>query len=424
MILRLRYGRELLAADLRGLVCRVLQPAAPRHPRPARELVAEALDAPRGAAPLAALAAGRRRITVLVPDATRKASLPEVLPAVLDRLRQGGSTPDSITVLVACGTHPPAPEPALRALLGPLPEGVEVLQHDARDEGSLVEAGTTPRGVKVRLHRRAVEADLLVSVSTVQHHYFAGFGGGPKLVFPGVSGYEEIQANHSQVLDLETEPPRRRPGCEPGVLEGNPVAEEIRAAAALRPPDLALLMVNGEGGTPCWAGAGTLEAVFPEACRRVREWYEVDAGPFSRMVVSAGGHPTDATLIQAHKSLDAACRFLAPGGEVLWLAACDEGPGSAAMEPFLEDPRPEALFALLRRRYVQYGHTTLRLVEKAGRFRVLARTGLAPALAERLGLEPVEDVAAVLARWREESPGETVGVMPETVVYPALPLSR
>ena len=70
---------------------------------------------------------------------------------------------------------------------------MRVVQHDSRDDSSLVEVGTLATGEPVRLNRAAVEADLLIAVSMVQHHYFAGFGGGPKLVFPGVAGYAEIR---------------------------------------------------------------------------------------------------------------------------------------------------------------------------------------------------------------------------------------
>ncbi len=418
MILRLPYAHGCITADLRGLRCQELRPAAPRHALSVAALVEAALDRPAAGPALAALARGKQRVTVLVPDATRKASLPVVLPLVLGRLAEAGVGLDAVTVLVACGTHPPAGEQDLAALVGPLPAGVRVLQHDARDESALVRVGTLASGEPVRLHRAAVEADLLVAVSSVQHHYFVGFGGGPKMVFPGVAGYREIQANHGKVIDLASDPPRRHPRCEPGVVEGNPVAEEVLATARLCPPGFALLLVAGADGAPAWAAGGPLDAVFPQACEKVREWFEVEAGPFRRVVVSAGGFPTDHTLIQAHKALDAACRFAAPDAEVLFVAACDGGAGSPAMEPFLSDPRAAAIVARLAEDYVQYGHTTLRLVEKTARFRVLAKTELQRELAERLGMRPEPDVEAVLDRWRDEDPELPVGLIAGPPVYP------
>ena len=134
--------------------------------------------------------------------------------------------------------------------------------------------------------------------------------------------------------------------------------------------------------------------------------------------MSSEGFPKDETLIQAHKSLDAACRFCAPGAEVLWLAECSAGGGSPAIDPFLADPRPEAIVARLRSRYVQYGHTVLRLVDKTSRYRVSLVSELSPEVVERLGMTPVRDVQSVLDRWREEAEGDTVGVMAGPTVYP------
>jgi nickel-dependent lactate racemase len=418
MILRMPYGRATITADLRGLHCHELRPAVPRHVTPLTSLVAQALDHPVEGPPLAERARGSRRATVLVPDATRKVALPEILPLVFERLINSGVEARGITVLVACGTHPPADPESLASLLGPCPTDIRVIQHDARDRASLVSVGIVPSGLAVRLNRAAVEADVLVAVSSVQHHYFAGFGGGPKLVFPGVAGYEETQANHARVIDLTTDTPGRHPRCEPGVLDGNPVAEEIALAANLRPPDFALLLVGGEDGRPAWAAGGPLSATFPTACARARAWFEVDGGPFRRVIAAAGGYPTDHTLIQAHKALDAACRFAAPDAEVLFVAACDGGPGSPDIEPFLADPRVSAIVARLAGGYVQYGHTALRLIEKTGAFRVLAKTELPRDLSTRLGLRVVTDVHEVLEGWRQRSRQEPVGLMIGPIVYP------
>ncbi len=417
MIVKVPYGDGALAADLRGQRCRPLQPEAPRG-QPPRRIVGQALEAPSASSRLEDRAADARAVTVVVPDATRKAWLPEVLPEVLARVAAAGVSPSATTVLVACGTHPAVGADRLAALLGPLPDGVAVEQHDARDASALRQAGRTASGLDVRLNRRVVDADLLVTVSTVQHHYFAGFGGGRKMIFPGVAGYEEIQANHARVIDLDAEPPRRHPGCEPGVLDGNPLAEEIAAAAALREPDLSIALVAGADGRPAWAAAGDADEVFAEAVERARAWYEIDAGPFERMVVSAGGRPVDRTLIQAHKMLDAAARFCRDGAEIVFAAACEDGPGSPAMAPFLDDPRPEAIIARLSERYVQYGHTTLRLLEKTARFRIAMATTLPDALVQRLGMAPVHDLQARLDGWRADDDAPPVGLLLGGAVYP------
>jgi nickel-dependent lactate racemase len=167
------------------------------------------------------LAQGRSSATVIVPDWTRSIPLPEILPAILDRLRRGGIESAATTIVIACGTHPKQDASELAPLVGDLPKGVAVVQHDAREAGGLVPAGELRPGVELRLARPAMDCELLVTVGGVRHHYFAGFGGGPKMVFPGVGGYAEIQANHSLVLQRAGGELVRDRRCEPGLLDGN-----------------------------------------------------------------------------------------------------------------------------------------------------------------------------------------------------------
>lgn len=419
MIVKLPRGDGAEAVDLRGLRVRAMAPTAPAAPPEPDRVVAAALDLPCAGRPLRELAAGSKNAVVVVPDATRKADLPVVLPEVLRRLGDAGVPPGETTVLVACGTHPASDPSLLAATIGDLPAGVSVVQHDARDREALIEVGRNRENLPIRLHRLAVETDCLITVGAVRHHYFAGFGGGPKMIFPGVAGYEEIQANHARVLDLTGATPVRHPRCEPGCLAGNPVAEEIAAAADLRPPDGALCLVPGRDGRIAWGSFGPWRRSFALAVERVREWYEIESPEPSQLaVVSGGGEPTDRTLIQTHKALDCVCRYVAPGGEVLLVADLGGGSGSPEMAPFLTDPRPEVILRSLAERWVQYGHTTLRLVEKTRKFKVHLVSSLDPDMARRLGFIPETDAEAVVERWRDDHPGSAVAVLANDLVYP------
>jgi nickel-dependent lactate racemase len=418
MIVKLSYGVDTLAVDLRGLRVRPLQSSAPRGSRDPGRLLSRAVDYPLEGPSLSEIARERDAVVVVVPDATRGASLPAVLPVILNRLIAAGIAAEAIEILVACGTHPPAADSELGALLGELPRGVTVRQHSSRAAAGLQPIGRLRGEIPLRINRAAAAADLLLTVGSVRHHYFAGFGGGPKMIFPGIAGDEEIQRNHSLVLREGRDGPERDPGCEPGRLEGNPVAMEIAAAADLRPPDFALCLVPGRDGGVAWAGGGPWRVAFESAVARSREWFEIPAQSFQRVVACGGGGPGDGSLIQAHKGLDAACRFAAPGAEVLFVAELGGGAGAPAMEPFLDDPRPEAILALLADRYVQYGHTTLRIVEKTNRFQVHLKSNLDPDLARRLGFLPVEQLDAVADRWRAEGQRGFVGVMSEGAVWP------
>jgi len=419
VIVKLPFAKDHLALDLRGFRVRALSPSAPPG-RDAGGLAAVALDKPLTGLPLVEIARGRESATVVVPDATRKASLPNVLPVVLERLRAAGIDNTATTILVANGTHPAAGPDAIASLVGPLPPSVRVIEHDSRAP-DLVKVGELRPGLPIRLHPSAVEGGCLITIGTVRHHYFAGFGGGPKMVFPGVGGYREIQANHALVLDVTGGQAVRHPRCEPGVLDDNPIAEEIRRTAGLRPPDLSLCLVEGREAGVAWAAAGAWKVAFNAAVAQVRSWFEVAPEPrFDLMVAGGGGAPSDTTLIQAHKALDAACRFLEPGGELLWFASLDGGLGSPEMAPFVDDPNPTTILEKLSKRWVQYGHTTLRIVEKTERHRIHLYSRFNGETSNRLGFEPIADPESVVNRWRKDSSGARVGVMAAGVVFPRL----
>ncbi len=418
MIIRLPFGRGAIPVDLRGFRIRPLQPDGPRAGSDPARLVMDAVAKPLSGPSLEVLARAAGNAVVIVPDGTRSARISTILPVLCQALTRWGLPPQRQTVVVACGTHPHAPPLVLESILGKLEAGVTSIQHDSRKTSGLVEVGTVARCQEIRLCRQVVEADLLITIGAVRHHYFAGFGGGPKMVFPGVAGYEEIQANHARVFDLSGERPLRRPECEPGRLEGNPVALEIGEAADLRPPDVAVCLVPGVDGGVAEAVAGPWREAFESAVARVRTIYEVAGGDFDLVVASGGGAPSDETLIQAHKGLDAACRFAQPGAEVLFLASMAGGAGSEAIRPYLEDPRPESILKRLAGRWVQYGHTTFRLVEKTSGHRVsLVTEGNWDGL-QGLGFERVATAEEVVDRWREEYPGANVGVMTGPAVYP------
>ena len=238
------------------------------------------------------------------------------------------------------------------------------------------------------------------------------------MVFPGIAGHDEIQANHSLVLRRAEGGLERHPGCEPGVLHGNPVAEEIASAANLRPPDFAVCLVPGRRGGIAWAGAGSWRKAFTAAVERTREWYELPSERYQHIVACGGGRPGDSTLIQAHKGLDAACRFAEPGAEVVIAAELKDGPGSPAMEPFLADPRQASILDRLDENYVQYGHTLLRILEKTAKYRVFLKSHLDRETTIRLGFIPVDDLAEIADRWRDEGLEDRVAVMAEAHVWP------
>ena len=63
---------------------------------------------------------------------------------------------------------------------------------------NLVDMGMTSRGTPVMINRHFAEADVKIGVGFITPHPTAGFGGGGKIVIPGLASMETIFKNHTR----------------------------------------------------------------------------------------------------------------------------------------------------------------------------------------------------------------------------------
>lgn len=155
-----------------------------------------------------------RRVLLVVPDRTRTCPLAEVFHAVHPALVDSGAS--RVDVMVALGTHAPLPEPVILEHLGITPKeregayrNVRLLNHAWNDPAQLTSLGVIPSAdiaalsdglfsmeVEVRVNRVVRDYDLLVVLGPVFPHEVAGFSGGNKYFFPGISGPEVLNFFH------------------------------------------------------------------------------------------------------------------------------------------------------------------------------------------------------------------------------------
>jgi lactate racemase len=335
------------------------------------------------------------KIVVIVPDKTRRAATDVVLPLLLDELAQAGVRGEQVCILFATGTHAAQSDEERAALLGHhIMKRYRVVEHDSRDNESCVYVGTTEYGTPVLLNRLVVEADTVLIAGTVVHHYFAGFGGGPKMFLPGVAAYESAVANHRRTI---TEEGTFHPGCRDGNLAGNPVAEDIAAAARFFPPCWYCTTVLDEHGEIAAAVCGDLMQAHASACAIVHDLYSVGiARRFPICIASAGGYPKDVNLIQAHKALHHAAYTIEDGGTLICLAECIEGIGNSDFMTWFDYVCEDDFRAALLHRYSMNAHTALALKEKTSRLRVILVTALSENIVRTMGMEYAHSLSDAL----------------------------
>jgi len=287
----------------------------------AKAEVERALHEPVGAKRISEIVKADDKVAIVVDDATRPAPSRLMVQPILDELNAAGVKNENVTIIFACGTHKAVTREEAVGLLGEeILTRVTAISHDCKAQ-DLVYVGTTQKhGNKVYLNRVFAEADVKILTGDVGFHYYAGYGGGRKSVLPGVSGAETIKHNHAMIL---------HPDSKTGVLEGNPVYEDMVEAARLAKVDFILNVVANSKGEVVKAFAGDFEQAFHEGVTLVDEMYRV---PVDRkadlVVVSPGGYPADVNLFQAYKGVDSALEVVKRGGVIVLVAECPEGHGN------------------------------------------------------------------------------------------------
>jgi nickel-dependent lactate racemase len=194
-----------------------------------------------------------------------------------------------------------------------------VVNHDAFDSSNLALKGHTSGGIPIWLNRHWSDADIGITTGFVEPHFFAGFSGGPKMVAPGLAGFDTIMPLHNSDMI-------GRPEARWGIIEGNPIHDAIREISEITGVDFAVEVTINRDHRVTSAYAGDPKTVHRAATRfaRTMAMQPVDA-PFEIVVTTNSGYPLDLNLYQAVKGMSAAAQVVIPGGTIICAAECSDG---------------------------------------------------------------------------------------------------
>ena len=278
-----------------------------------------ALSHPLGCSPLEGRTAPHS-VAIAVPDETRPFPLKLLLPPFLDRLFAAYPTltPESVTIVVGGGLHPPADAAHMERILPADLQGCRVVAHDAEHSKTL-HFGLTSRGTPVELNAEYGKADLKIVLGMVDSHQFVGFTGGAKGAVIGCASAATIAANHRMLSES---------AAVAGNIEDNPVRLDLNEAGEIAGVTFAINVVLDAAKRPVLVMAGHPPLVMREASRRTAELYGLSfSEPYDIVIASCGGLPKDICLYQAQKGLTSAAECSAPGAKIILVAKCEQGIG-------------------------------------------------------------------------------------------------
>jgi nickel-dependent lactate racemase len=158
--------------------------------------IEESIRRPFGCPALSESAKGKKLVSILIDDIQRPTPVKKVFPFILDELNKGGIKRDQIMIIMATAAHRTATEEDFIKKLGiDIHAGIRTLSHDCNKD--LVFLARTDRGTPIYVNKFFYESDLKVTIGGVYPNDGPGFGGGVKMVCPGMCGIETIQHLHA-----------------------------------------------------------------------------------------------------------------------------------------------------------------------------------------------------------------------------------
>lgn len=287
------------------------------QPALADSAVKEKIRNPEGTLPLSELVKGKKRVAVLVDDTQRPTPLKKIIPVVMEELRAGGIEQNAISIVMATACHRPATqEDFIKKLGADTVRTCKTLSHDCMR--NLAYLGTTTRGTPIYVNRFVMECDFKIGIGGVYPNERAGFGGGAKIIHPGICGKETAQYLHHHIR---------------GVPRGSTRDSEFRAdmeeIAEKTGLDFTVNVLLNRSRDIGHIFSGHRVTAHQEAVRVAKQWYGVkpDGGAD---IVFANAYPFDTSLHFLSKGLWP-FTYAAKNSSKVVIASCPEGLGYHAL---------------------------------------------------------------------------------------------
>jgi len=327
-------------------------------------------------------------VAIVVSDKTRLCDYPLCLPLLTFALMKSGIKKNNIVFFIAYGTHARQTDAECLAAYGRTYNTFRFIHHDARDPSGLTTLSKTSFGTDITIRKDILDYDHIISFGAILHHYFAGFGGGRKLFFPGLAGYDAILQNHKLFLNFNNR--SLHPLCRSGNLDTNPVALDLEEINHRLPERLEIHAILNTKGKICEIITGKSYDEFRQACKRYDTFYRSEeAGAFDLVIASAGGYPKDINLIQSHKAIHNAASFVRDGGQLILFAECRDGIGNSRFPELFRLGGFTGIFDAMEKHYENNGVTALSLISKTNRICIHMVTSLNPETCSLMNLTKI-----------------------------------
>ena len=377
--------------------------------------VRRSLDHPIGSSRIEELARPGMGVVLLFDDLQRPTPVHLALPEIMDRLNRAGIPDERMTGICAAGTHPMPSFEQIEQKVGTKAfarlKG-RIFPHDPRASDNVI-IGKTHHGTLVEINRYVASADLIIGVGECMPHPISGFGGGCKIVMPGVCSYRSVADHHFSWM--------RHRNSRVNLQEGNLFYEDIVDAGRLSRLAFKLDFIMNEKKQVIRTFAGDPVAEHKEASKYSASLYSVALSKLADVTITSA-FPLEIG-VQSTKSLTMAGFCTRSGGTIIWVAPQKQ---AGPIMPLIKEMGSSESAGDFHRRLIEgdvpdhlksfgisYIMQVVSFKELAEKFNVVHVTeGLSPEQVRMMKFSYVPDLQEAINRVSENAPQADVVVFP------------
>ncbi len=166
-------------------------------PKLSDKQIESAVAEPIGTSRITELAKGKKSAAIVVDDLSRPTPAARVIPFLLQELSEAGVPKSEIRFVVGGGSHRPITnEEKAKKVGAAISEQYEVTSHDFMS-GDLRGYGCLDNGMPIYINSVVADAEFKICLGGIYPHGAVGFGGGAKLIVPGISGFATMFYFHT-----------------------------------------------------------------------------------------------------------------------------------------------------------------------------------------------------------------------------------
>jgi len=264
---------EVHIKDIAGSKCKPLEP----------EEIRKAVKNPVSGPPLRELAKGKGEVVIIFDDTSRITPVKAIVPWIIEELEAGGIKEENIRFIAALGCHGTMNRMDFQNKLGE-----EVLRrfpvYNHNPFGNCRFVGTTRTGTHLFVNEEVMRCDLKVAIGSVVPHIMTGFGGGGKIILPGVSSFDCVREFHQKGKERH-----KGKGGPFGILEllkDNPLRMDMEDAVRLVNLDFKVEVLVNSKGEAVEVFSGFPEKAYEKAIQRAIVHYRGEPVKGASIVIS------------------------------------------------------------------------------------------------------------------------------------------